>query len=102
MEKITIANREFNIKYTIRALFIFEQITKKPFKIESLLDNYIFFYSMILANNKDNVLEWDAFIDAIDADPTLFNKMSDIVTAQQRKNELFEGDEEEGAEEKKS
>lgn len=102
MEKITIANREFNIKYTIRALFIFEQITKKPFKIESLLDNYIFFYSMILANNKDNVLEWDAFIDAIDADPTLFNKMSDIVTAQQRKNELFEGDEEEGEEEKKS
>ena len=66
------------------------------------MDNYIFFYSMILANNKDNVLEWDAFIDAIDADPTLFNKMSDIVTAQQRKNELFEGDEEEGAEEKKS
>ena len=30
-----------------------EQITGKPFEIKTLLDNYLFFYCMILANNKD-------------------------------------------------
>lgn len=101
-ETITINGTDYKIKYTIRALFIFEQITKKPFKVESLLDNYIFFYSMLLANNKDNVLEWDEFIDAIDDDETLFQRMSEIVANQQKKSELFEDEEKEGDEEKKS
>ena len=59
MEKIEINGKEYNLKYTVRALFLWEQITKKSFKIETLLDNYVFFYCLILANNKDNTLEWD-------------------------------------------
>lgn len=59
MNTITINNTEYKVKYTIRALFIFEQITGKAFEIKTLLDNYIFFYSMILANNPDNILDWN-------------------------------------------
>ena len=72
MNTITINNTEYKIKYTIRALFIFEQITGKAFEIKTLLDNYIFFYSMILANNPDNILDWNVFIDALDSDPSIF------------------------------
>lgn len=61
MNTITINNTEYKVKYTIRALFIFEQITGKAFEIKTLLDNYIFFYSMILANNPDNILDWNVF-----------------------------------------
>lgn len=53
MNTIKINGEEYVIKYTIRALFMMEQITGKPFKINTLLDNYIFFYCMLLANNKD-------------------------------------------------
>ena len=83
---------EYAVKYTIRALFIFEQITGKPFKIETLLDNYIFFYSMLLASNKDNVnvLQWDDFIDALDADRTLFQKLNDIVAENEKARKVFE------------
>ena len=102
MNTIFIKGKEYNLKYTIRSLFLFEQITKKSFKIETLLDNYIFFYCLILANNKDNPIDWDDFIDALDEDPTLFNRMGDIVAKQQKKNELFEGDEKEDGEQKKS
>lgn len=102
MNTIFIKGKEYNLKYTIRSLFLFEQITKKSFKIETLLDNYIFFYCLILANNKDNPIDWDDFIDALDEDPTLFNRMGDIVAKQQKKNELFEGDEKEDEEQKKS
>lgn len=87
---VIINGKEYAVKYTIRALFIFEQITGKPFKIETLLDNYIFFYSMLLASNKDNVLSWDDFLDALDADRTLFQKLNDIVAEQEKAREVFE------------
>lgn len=102
MEKIEINGKEYNLKYTIRSLFLFEQITKKSFKIETLLDNYVFFFCLILANNKDNPIDWDEFIQAMDDDPTLFQRIGEIVAKQQKKNELFDGDEKEDGEQKKS
>ena len=100
MSKITINGKEYNIKYTIRALFIFEQISGKSFKLESLLDNYLLFYSMLLACNNDNVLTWDEFIDAVDADPNIMNELNRIVEEQQKQDNVFQHDEDNG--EKKS
>ena len=100
MESITIKGKKYNLKYSVRSLFIFEQITKKSFKIETLLDNYVFFYSIILASNKENVLSWDDFIDAMDDDPTLFSRMTEIIAKQQKKNELFDEEEKEDGEKK--
>lgn len=102
MDTININGKEYNLKYSVRSLFLFEQITKKSFKIETLLDNYIFFYCIILANNKDNPIEWDDFIDAIDDDATLFSRMTEIIAKQQKKNELLEDDDEKEDGEKKS
>lgn len=89
MNTITINNTEYKVKYTIRALFIFEQITGKAFEIKTLLDNYIFFYSMILANNPDNILEWNIFIDALDSDPSIFKQLNQIVEDEQKKQLLL-------------
>lgn len=99
---VIINGKEYAVKYTIRALFIFEQITGKPFKIETLLDNYIFFYSMLLASNRDNVLQWDDFLDALDADRTLFQKLNDIVAEQEKAREVFEDSAPDPDSEKKS
>lgn len=96
MKEIEINGKNYKLKYTVRSLFIFEQITGKSFKIENLLDNYLFFYSMILANNKDDVLSWDDYINAMDEDPTLFKRMSDIIEEQQKKDNLFSNNEEKG------
>ena len=92
MKTIEINGTEYNIKYTIRALFIFEQISGKSFKLDTLLDNYLLFYSMLLACNKDNVLSWDDFIDAIDNDPQLLVKLNDAVEAQQKQDAIFNHD----------
>lgn len=102
MKTIEINGTEYKIKYTIRALFIFEQISGKSFKIETLLDNYLFFYSMLLACNKDNVLTWDEFIDALDEDPTLLKDMNEVVEAQQKQTSLFNTDDDTDKAEKKS
>lgn len=79
MKTIKINEKEYKIKYTIRALFIFEQIAGKPFAIDSLLDNYIFFYAILLANNPDEMMTWDDFINALDENPEIFAKIADAV-----------------------
>lgn len=101
MKLITINGKNYNIKYSLRALFIFEQITNRPFEIKTLLDNYIFFYSMILASNKDKEpLDWDEFIDALDNNPNLMSDINEVVENQQKVDKLIsQGD---GDEQKKS
>lgn len=91
---IKIKDTEYNIKYTLRALFIFEQITGKPFKVETLLDNYILYYSMILASNQDKVLDWNDFIDALDENPKLLLELNKAIKEQNNFDNIFnkEGD----------
>lgn len=98
---VTINGVDYKIKYTIRALFIMEQITGKPFQVTTLLDNYIFFYSMILANNPDNILDWNDFIDALDNDPNLFKQLTEIGNSFTKKDSMFQQDDEDGESKKK-
>lgn len=87
---ITINGKPYVIKYTIRALFIWEKITSKSFKIETLLDSYILMYAMLLANNED-VLSWDDFLNAVDENPNLLNEMDDVIT--DKNSNLFPNEE---------
>lgn len=101
--KITINKKKYEVRYTIRAIFLFEQITKAPFEIKTITDSYVFFYCMILANNPENVLEWDDYLNALDRDKTLFEKLNKIMLQQQEQDKMFEDNEkEEDGEEKKS
>lgn len=81
---------------------MFEQITGKAFEIKTLLDNYIFFFCMILANNKDKVLEWDNFLDALDNDKELFATMNAIVNEQEKQKKIFDNSTTDDNGEKKS
>lgn len=83
---ITIKDKQYKIKYTIRAMFIFEKLANKIFKIESLLDWYIFFYSMLLANNPDCDLLFDEFIDECDNNPALIVKMQEYISKEMEIN----------------
>lgn len=98
---LTINKKKYKVKYTIRALFIFEQITGKQFSINTLLDNYLFFYSMILANNED-VLSWDEFLDALDNDPKLFTKIAEMLNKESEKDKLLNDDDDKSDGQKKS
>ena len=99
---ITINNIEYKLKYTIRALFIFEQITGKSFEVKTLLDNYVFFYSIILANNPDKPLDWEEFLDALDNDASLMAQLNIVITDYQKKESLFNDGSESSESEKKS
>ena len=45
---------------------------------------------MILANNPDNILDWNDFIDALDNDPNLFKQLTEIGNSFTKKDSMFQ------------
>ena len=62
MKTISLNGKDFSLKYTLRAFFVFESISGYPFQFGKLLDEYILFYSFLIASNKDSFnMEFDEF-----------------------------------------
>lgn len=97
MENIVKINgADYLVKNTIRSIFIFEEITGKPFKVETIRDNYLFFYSVILANNTKDILTWESFIDALDKDPKIYIRMNEILAEANKVDELLAEESDDG------
>lgn len=72
--KVIIKDQEITLKYSFRALIIFEEITSKTLTVpESLKDILILFYSVILASAKGSLQDWtwDNFMDWLDENPEI-------------------------------
>ena len=78
MKTISIKNKEYLLKYTLRAFFIFENMTGYSFKFGTVLDEYLLFYSMLLANNAGFDTPFDEFINLCDESPALFKEFKDF------------------------
>ena len=74
MKTIEIKNKKYVLKYTLRAFFAFENMTGYPFKFGKTIDEYILFYSMLLANNESFDMAFDEFISQCDESPALFTE----------------------------
>lgn len=83
MKTITIKKQGYVLKYTLRAFFIFENLTGKQFEFGRMIDEYLLFYSVLLANNKDSFLmSFDEFVEACDLDPSLFVSFKEFFVKQ--------------------
>lgn len=98
--EVTIKGESYKIKYTLRALFIFEQITGKSFGVESSMEQFLFYYAILLANNPGMTMSFEDFIDACEPDAegsqAIIQAFSDLLTAQEKKMSLMKGDDDEG------
>jgi hypothetical protein len=79
---ITLAGKDWPVRYSIRALLYFEQIAGKPFKVETMTDTYILMYAFLLASNKsDFVMNFEQFMDAIADDTKPVSQFNEFFTA---------------------
>lgn len=80
MRTISLNGKDFILKYTLRAFFVFENMTGYPFQFGKIIDEYLLFYSFLLANNPDLFnMEFDAFIEACENDLTLFDQFKEFI-----------------------
>lgn len=78
--EVTIKERTIALKYTFRALMIYENITQKSFNPQGLTDVITFFYSVVIASAKDSIISFEDFIDWIDDNPNKLNEFSQWLT----------------------
>lgn len=76
--KVTIKEQEVTLRYSMRALFTYENITGQSFNPKTLQDFCTFFYCVLVSSNKDLDLTFDDFIDeVIDPNPQVMNEFAE-------------------------
>lgn len=79
------------LKYSLRSMFTFEEITGKPFSISTLLDTYCFCYSCIISNPDNQELDFNSFIDWCDEHPETIDEFHKFMDGEIKKRELLGG-----------
>ena len=77
------------LKYSLRSMFAFEEMTGKPFEINTLLDTYCFCYACILANQDNPSLDFNAFIDWCDEHPETIQEFNKFMEGELKKREVL-------------
>ena len=78
--KVHFNDKTYTLKYSFRALMIYENITNHSFNPKGITDVVIFFYSVLVASAKDTTLSFDAFVEWLDENPTSINEFSAWLT----------------------
>ena len=64
--KIKIGKKNIELKYTIRAMIMYENMAQKSFNPQTLTDIITFMYCIIVSSSKDYSFKFDQFIDYLD------------------------------------
>lgn len=84
-----INGKNYDLVYGLRPMFVFEEMTGKPFEIKTLMDTYIFCYACIISNKNNPKLEFDEFIDACDENPGLISEFNEFMSDELKKREVL-------------
>ena len=60
---ITYKEKEYELKYSFRSLMIYENITGQGFNPKTLSDLITFFYSLLVTAAKDELIDFNEFLD---------------------------------------
>ncbi len=74
---IKINGEEYTLGGKIRAMLMWEYIANKAFALEMTTDILLYYFCLLVAGGYPGT--WEAFLDALDADPTLMARMSESV-----------------------
>lgn len=86
---MNILGKEYNLKFGLRSMFIFESITGNVFNIKSMFDEYIYFYSCIMADTNNPKLDFDDFINYCDEHPELLKEFDEALLQESKRKELL-------------
>lgn len=78
--KIKIQDKEIELKKTFRSYIIFESITEKIFAPKTMSDVATYFYSVVLASDRNLELTFDEFIDWLDENENALNDFEQWLT----------------------
>lgn len=87
--KVTIKDKEIELKYSIRSMLMYENITGKSFNPETLTDVITFMYCVFVSSSNDYSLKFDDFINELDENPDIVKQFSEWLQSSATGNETF-------------
>lgn len=75
MATLKINNIDYKVKFTVRALMIYEKVSDEPFNLNNVTNQILYMYCVLLANNPDMTLTFDELVDYLDDN---FNLLKDF------------------------
>ena len=88
--KLNIKDKEIELKYSIRALLMYENMTDKTFSTSTLLtDMVVFMYCVVISSSKDYSLSFDEFIDYLDENPNAIQEFAEWLKNNVNSNNNF-------------
>lgn len=82
-----INGKTYVLKYGLRSMFAFEEMTGKPFEVSTLLDTYCFCYSCIIANQDNPALDFNDFINWCDDHPEVIEEFNKFMADELKRKE---------------
>ena len=64
--KLNINGKDIELKYTLRAMIMYENITSTVFSPKTISDIITLFYCVVLSSSKDYSLTFETFLDWLD------------------------------------
>ena len=77
---------ELNLRESFRSHMIYEEITGESFRPTNIKNVLIFFYSNIMAVNRELAIDFEAFVDWMDEHPEYLGMFVDWFTANLHRN----------------
>ena len=77
--KIKIKDKEIELKYSIRSMIMYENITNKSFGTQTLTDVITYMYCVVVSSAKDYSITFDEFIDYIDDNASVLGEFSNWI-----------------------
>jgi hypothetical protein len=88
--KLNIKDKEIELKYSIRALLMYENMTDKTLSTSTLLtDMIVFMYCVVISSSKDYSLSFDDFIDFLDENPDAIQEFAEWLKNNVNSNNNF-------------
>lgn len=100
--KVTIKDKEIELKLKFRSYMIYESITKSVFNPRTITDIIIFFYSVVTACNSDLEMTLDDFTDWLDDNDKCFNEFNEWITHTNNINDQYKESEDSSDTKKKT
>lgn len=87
--KYTIKDNTFELKYSIRALMMYENITGESFNPKNLTDVLTFLYCIVVSSSKDYSYEFDNFLNDIDENPQILTDLTNWLNSINTNSEIL-------------
>lgn len=91
---INVKGKDVTLKYSFRAMIMYENIKNESFSPKTLTDVLIFMLCVIVSSDKTVQFNFDDLLDMIDTDPSIVEEFSNWLTSEVSKQNLLSQDKE--------